>query len=180
MKNTIRFAWDAIESECRQFQEKDSTIIFNSEKYGDFEKLFIQHYEDIMKRFMRDTSELDSHKQASIITISCIESNAIEHKVEKDMISIVPQLIALKVGLSYMCDRLNELLVKKQIEPIDKYIFPIAIACDTPYIEIMSRLLYYEQHETDMSFNVMELSDRYFLLEYINLLQHGIEPNLLK
>ena len=83
--------------------------------------------------------------------------------------------------MSYMNDRLNELLKKKRIERrIPQYSLPLAISCETPYMEIICRLLYYNKNEEDMCFNVLELSDRYFLLEYINLIQNGIEPYLLK
>lgn len=191
MTATIEAAWRAIKSECERFQEKDSAIKFDEEGYPNFERLFNRHYNDIMTRFMRETTELDSHKQAAIITISCLESDVIKLEVESDESSnisqikddeifIAPQLIAVSVGLSYMNDRLNEALKKKHMEPIDRYVLPIAIACETPYIEIICRLLYYEQYETDMSFNVLELADKYFLLEYINLIQNGIEPALLK
>lgn len=180
MKKTIEFAWEALREECKRFQSEDSAIKFHEERFEEFDGLFRKKYDDIMDRFMRDTTELDSHKQAAIITISALEAQAITHETESGAISIVPQLVALSVGLSYMNDRLNEVLAKKHIERIDKYMLPIATACDTPYIEIMSRLLYYEQNEQDMAFNVLELSDRYFLLEYINLLQHGIEPVMLK
>lgn len=191
MTATIKAAWNAIESECRRFQEKDCAIKFNEEGYHDFEELFNRHYNDIMTRFMRETTELDSHKQAAIITISCLEAKVIKLEVKSDKpsegshlqeneIFIAPQLIAVNVGLSYMNDRLNEILEKKHLEPVDHYFLPIAFACDTPYIEIICRLLYYEQHEDDMSFNVLELADKYFLLEYISLIQNGIEPMLLK
>lgn len=182
MENTIKYAWEAIEKECGRLAKKDPTLSFDAGKYNNFEKFFRTHYDSIMERFMRDTSELDSHKQAAIITVSCLESGAVAvEKTDEDMINIGPQIIALTVGLSYMNDRLNELLARKHLNyKIDAYTFPVAIACDTPYMEIMSRILYYEETEPDMQYNIMELSDRFFLLEYINLLQHGIEPMLLK
>lgn len=180
MTEAIKFAWDAIKSESMRFREGNSAIEFHEEGYAEFESLFTRHYNDIMNRFMRETEVLDSHKQAAIITISCLESNAVRHEVEDGKISIVPQLIAVNVGLSYMNDRLNEMLEERGLGTIERYDMPIAIACETPYIEIICRLLYYEQHEEDMVFNVMELADKYFLLEYISLIQNGIEPALLK
>lgn len=180
MRKTIDFAWKAMKTECERFQEKDSTIIFDEAKFDVFSELFRKQYKDIMNNFMKDTTELDSHKQAAIITISALRSKAIQHNVEGDNISIVPQLIAINVALSYMNDRLNELLSKKKLKEIEQYRLPVAIACDTPYIEIMSRILYYEQVCENMDFNVLELADRYFLLEYINLLEHKIEPFILK
>lgn len=184
MKEIIDKAWSAIESEYRRFKEKSSDIVFNDEKYTIFKKTFEEQYNQVMDTFMDKTytKELDAHKQAAIITISCLKGDIITHKVQDNKISIVPQLIAINVGLSYMNDRLNELLEKKHIkERIDKYILPVAIACNTPYIEIMSRILYYEQQdEYNIKFNILELSDRYFLLEYINLIEYGIEPSILR
>lgn len=136
-----------------------------------------------MARFMQtDTGAMDAHKQAAILTISCLEANVIEHRLDdSEKISIVPQSTALNVTLSYMKRCMNDTLKEKGIaKRIDKYYLPVAIACDTPYQEIMCRLLYHEQTEKDMTLNVLELSDRYFLLEYINLLQRGIEPHTLK
>lgn len=180
MRKTIEFAWKSIRQECERFQKDDSSIVFNESQYDTFSSLFREQYNSIMNRFMKETTELDSHKQAAIITISALKAHIVEHEVDEGVISIVPQLIAINVGLSYMNDRLNENLTKKHIKEIAQYTLPIAVACDTPYIEIMSRILYYEQYEADMDFNVMELADRYFLIEYINLMQHRIEPYLLK
>lgn len=180
MRKTIDFVWKAIEKECKKFQKKDSTITFNKDCCKKFDDIFRNYYNDIMARFMKETKELDAHKQAAIIILSCLESSAITHNAEKGSISIAPELIAINVGLSYMNDRLNEKLVKKKLKKIKNYSLPIAIACNTPYIEIMSRLLYYEQNEDDMRFNVLELSDRLFLIEYITLLENGINPCDLK
>ena len=180
MRKTIEFAWKAIEAECKRFQKNDSSIQFHKEKFDDFDKIFRERYHSIMDRFMKETTELDSHKQAAIITISALEAEIVQQDVSEGQISIVPQLIAINVGLSYMNDRLNDVLSKKRLGRIGRYILPVAIACDTPYIEIMSRILYYEQTQEDMSFNVLELADRFFLLEYINLMDKGIEPYALK
>lgn len=179
MKETINLVCKAVEQECKRFQRQDSSIIFNKENFQIFSDLFKRHYDDIMNRFMRDTRVLDAHKQAAIIIISILESKVVEHRPE-GKISIVAELIAINVALSYMIERLNEKLSKKHITKIEKYSLPIAIACDTPYIEIMSRILYYEQTEADMSFNILELSDRLFLIEYMNLLENGINPYELR
>lgn len=181
--NIIESSWKIIEEEYEKCHQKYSELIFHSEKFDEFKQLFINQYNDIMKRFMKeDTTALDPHKQAAILTISCLKANIIEHKLEdSDKISIIPQMIAVNIGLSYMKDSMNKILKeKKSKKKIKQYYLPIAIACETPYSEIICRILYHEQNEPDMSFNILELSDRYFLLEYINLLQRGIEPHLLK
>lgn len=178
----INVAWEAIENAYNGYKEIYTTLIFHSDKFGEFEQTFNKRYEDIKTRFMKEqTNTLDSHKQAAILTISCLESKVIEHKVDNNKISIVPQMIAINIGLSYMKDCMNRTLKKKGWKvQIEKYYFPLAIACTTPYGEIMCRILYHEQREDDMNFNVLELADRYFLLEYITLLQLNVEPITLR
>ena len=179
----VSAAWKAIEEGYEECCKKYDRVIFHEDRYEEFERLFMEQYRDVKDRFMVDnTVALDSHKQAAILTICCLEANVIEHiSDDPNQISIVPQMIAINVALSYMKNCINEVLKDKGInKKIDIYYLPVALACETPYQEIMCRMLYYEQNESDMSFNVLELADRYFLLEYINLLQRGIEPNLLK
>lgn len=179
----ITQSWNNIEKEYREYSKNFPTLIFHDDKKIEFDLLFKKSYETVMKRFMtKKTTILDSHKQAALLIICFLKTNIIEHPLDdQNKISIVPQLIALNLGLSYMLVCLNDRLEKHDIKKrIEKYYMPIATACDTPYPEILCRILYQEQHEQDMDFNILELSDRLFLLEYINLLQHGIEPHLLK
>lgn len=175
--------WDTISNAYEEYKLAYPQLIFHRDKKHDFDKRFKERYLDVKIRFMTDNSEtLDSHKQAAIITVCILELKIIECPEEEnnDSLCIIPQMIAISVALSYMLECLNSLLKKKRKKQIDRYYFPVALACDTKYEKIMCRILYQEQHEEDMNFNVLELSDRYFLLEYINLLQHGIEPPLLK
>lgn len=176
-------SWSAITEMYEKYKIGYPTLVFHNDRKKDFDELFKAEYKKVMDTFMtKETDKLDSHKQAALLIICCLKLDIIEHSLgNKDEISIVPQLIAMNIGLSYMLlclnDRLKEQDVKKKIE---RYYMPIATACDTPYPEILCRILYQEQHEPDMDFNVLELSDRLFLLEYINLLQYGIEPQSLK
>lgn len=176
-------AWEAIKKGYEECHKKYPDIKFNENKWDVFHKNFYTHYDNVMENFMKSKTEtLDSHKQAAIITISCLESDIIIHELNNpNEISIVPQLIAVNAGLSYMKNCINVTLKKKKIgKKINKYYLPIAMSCNTPYEEIVCRILYYEQYNNDMDFNVLELADRYFLLEYITLLQRGIEPLSLK
>ncbi len=173
--------WETVKNLYDSYK-KDDNVKFDSAKKECFKQTFENHYNDIIKRFMNESTEvLDSHKQAAILTISLLESEAISCRCKENEINIAPYIIAIDLGLSYMNECLQSCLKKKNIAYKDiHYILPQAIACDTPYIEIMSRLLYYEQTEKDMSFNILELADRYFLLEYITLLRYDIEPEILK
>lgn len=134
-------------------------------KFGESLSIYQSSYQNVLHKFMNEeTTVLDSHKQAALLTISFLELKIIEHPLQSDEeISIVPQMIALDIGLSYMLACLNDSLkahgIKKRIE---RYYMPVATACDTPYPEIICRILYQEQNEPDMGFNILELSDRFF------------------
>ena len=178
--------WQTISDAYEKYKINCPELIFHNDKKEQFNSLYKEKYTDVMDRFMTDeTKELDSHKQAALITICCLQLNIIEYSNlpsdNNDELDIIPQIIAIGVGMSYMLQCLNDLLQVKKIEKqIKQYYFPVALACNTPYEKIICRILYFEQHEDDMDFNVLELADKYFLLEYLNLLQHGIEPPLLK
>lgn len=179
----IQEAWVAIMEEYKDYRNNYPELIFHNDKKMKFNQTFHDGYKKIMDEFMiEETTILDSHKQAALLIICFLEANVIEHPLdEKDEISLVPQMIALNIGLSYMLLCLNDRLEKHGIKKkIVRYYMPVATACDTPYPEILCRILYQEQHFLNMNFNVLELSDRLFLLEYVNLLQYGIEPYLLK
>ncbi len=182
--------WKVIGKNAEQMREQYPSLVFHDEKKEEFDQEFKRQYQETMSRFMTDsTKELDSHKQAALIIICCLKIGVIEYSEdagednkECQTIPLVSQIIAVNTGLSFMQSYLSERLRKKKISTqVEQYYFPVAFACNTPYGNIMCRILYYEQHkEHGMDFNVLELADRLFLLEYINLLQYGIEPTLLK
>ncbi len=176
-------AWAFIIEAYEKYKNNYSTLIFHDDKKEQFNQSFQEGYKEVMDRYMmEETSILDSHKQAALLVICFLKQNIIEHTLDSgDKISIVPQMIAVSLGLAYMLECLNIRLKEHGInKKIERYYMPVATACDTPYPEILCRILYQEQHQMGMSFNVLELSDKFFLLEYINLLQYGIEPHLLK
>lgn len=182
--------WEVIGENSEQMKRQYPSLVFHGDKKEEFDREFKRQYKETMSRFMTDsTKELDSHKQAAIIIICCLKigvveypEDAPEHNADRETISLVPQIIAVNTGLSFMQSYLSERLREKKIPTkVEQYYFPVAFACNTPYGNSMCRILYYEQHkEHGMDFNVLELADRLFLLEYINLLQYGIEPTLLK
>ncbi len=182
--------WEVIGSQAQSLKNQFPSLVFHDEKKKEFDQEYKRQYNEIMSNFMTDdTNELDSHKQAAIIIICCLKVGVIEYSEElidttinNDEIRLLPEIIAVNTGLSFMQDWLAKRLEEKNIKTkVERYYFPIAFACDTPYGNIMCRILSYEKNEEyNMHFNVLELSDRLFLLEYINLLQYGIRPSQLK
>ena len=114
-------------------------------------------------------------------------SNAIQQSVKDDEIALAPYAVALNVGLSFLLDRLNEKLTAAGAKEIEEFQLPFPIACDTPYFESLCRMLYYEDNNEgksgisyEMSLNMVEWADRFFLLEYILLQKNKINPWILK
>lgn len=187
MTPVIEKAWAALESICKQLKGRTG-VLFTTEAYSKFKGQFEYHYKIFMDEFMtEETEELDEHKQAAVIVISAIKSNAIQQSVRNDEIALAPYAIALKVGISFLLDRINEKLIGVGEKKIEEFQLPVPIACDTPYFESLCRMLYYEDSSDDkngisypMSLNMVELADRFFLLEYILLLKNNIDPWILK
>lgn len=173
--------WDIVEKEYKKYEEKDSNFIFAKDKQDEFKKQVDLLYKDIKRQYMLPTvKHLDRHKMAACIIIKMLEMDIISYKkVSSEYLFIGAELIALKVGLSYMRAKVNEKLAeRKVIRRMKRFTFPEAQACETPYIEIICRNLYYAKR--DFVFNPLDLADRLFLLEYISLQKQRINPNRLK
>ncbi len=182
MTRTIENIWEAIAKLSLELQKSNDNIVFDAGKKDIFVATFEEYYTEIMDNHMYETTALDAHKIAAIIIVSILQNDVlIIREYDQENIFIGEELVAISVALSYMRDRLNEKLIEKQIEKqIDKYKLPIAFACDTPYVEVWSRLLYIAKNKEKPAFNILDLSDKLFLLEYITILEAGIEPLRLK
>lgn len=200
MKAVIKKAWEGLKDVCDQIDE-DANVRFDEDRYSEFEHLFIRYYELFLDKFMTErTTELDEHKQTAVIIISAIQANVILQSTKEGEIALAPYAVALKVGLSFLLDRINEKLrnCKDKLRMtdnqgnevkinIDDFYLPYPLACDTPYFESLCRILYFENGGAEkegigypMEYNIVEWADRFFLLEFILLQQNGINPWLLR
>lgn len=200
MKGAIKKAWDALRDVCNQLDENED-VRFVEDNYSEFERFFTSYYKLFLDKFMTEkTTELDEHKQTAVIVISAIQANAIIQSTKEGEIALAPYAVALKVGLSFLLDRINEKLLnckdklrmgdkqgdEEEIK-IDEFYLPYPLACDTPYFESLCRILYFENGGAEkegigypMAYNIVEWADRFFLLEFILLQQNGINPWLLR
>ena len=173
--------WDLLTVEYTKYNTKNPNFKFNENKKAEFESVFKKKYNHIITEYMDDSvNELDRHKVSALIIISLLEVNAISiENLDSDFVFVGNELLALKVGLAYMVQKLNEKLVERNIEKqIGEFVFPVAQSCKTPYIDIMCRNLYYAKN--DYVLNPLDLADRLFLIEYITLLKENINPDILK
>ena len=182
MTELIKGTWTLLNIAVEKTRLQDSNIELNDGAYKEYQRLFKEQYEFVRDKFMKDSVEyLDRHKVASIVIASLIQSDAV--KYSKDIAEgesfFGKYLIAVSVGLSYMLDRLNAKLKEKGIKSIEKYWFPAAFSCNTPYFEIFSRNLYFTHEKTDWQLNLLDMSEILYLLEYMTLKENEIDPSIL-
>lgn len=174
--------WFLVEEGIAIIKNSNDNIIYNNEKYNDFEKKFISLYEEISVSYMKHNGEsLDRHKVAAILMISIIEAKVLSLKEEiKGYIFFGNYVLAVDTGLNYMLAELNKQLENKKIDLINNYFFPNAMACDTDYYRIFYRNLYYSDINEKWSLNPLDIADKLFLIEYLTLKENNIDPSFLK
>lgn len=189
MKQAIEQTWATIQEACDQQEQLE--IRTDIDAKAAYSKYFSQNYRMIQANFMsKDTDSLDVHKQAAIVAISMLEAQVIKQNSDcsEGQIPIGQYVVALNVALSLLQHDINARL--EDSEYSDKHptiSMPIVFACDTPYFEIMCRMLYHEDPARSkdtgwggLRYNVLEWADRFYLLEYITILTSGINPSEYK
>ena len=184
MTETIKRTWKLLEDTVKQTNYKNPEIQLNNGSYDIYEQRFNYWYKNIKDKYMNNNvTYLDRHKVAAIVIISIIESHAIDcsKEISSEKKFIGQYLTAASVGITYMQDRLNYLLIKKREKPIEKIWMPeIVFSCNVPYFDIFCRNLYYADDEKDWGLNPLDISKELFLLEYITVEKQGIDPRILK
>lgn len=181
MTPLIDNTWDLLDGEYKKYNQNNPQFKFDKTKKEVFKEKFIRSYNEIIKKFMEPSVKtLDRHKVAALIMVSILEADAISYEnLDDDCVFIGAELLALKVGLAYMVEKLNEKLASRGIsQKIEEFEFPDAQSCATPYMEIICRNLYYAKEYYIL--NPLDLADRLFLIEYIALSKKEIDPDVLK
>lgn len=189
MKQAIERTWNKLKEECNKWDSLQ--IKSDDDSFKVYSSCFEKQYKMIKDNFMsEDTKVLDAHKQAALVVGCVLETQIIEQSSTdaEDQIPIGPYVVALNVALSLLEDDIKSRLCVDSYS--DKQIsinMPIPFACNTPYFEIMCRLLYHEdtaQNKNtpwkDLRYNVLEWADRFYLLEYITILTAGINPSVYR
>lgn len=182
MNEMIMGAWNVLDIATTQVCLRDSKVVLDNSKIDEFAKLFQKKYDDVKSLFMKKSvSYLDRHKVASILMASAIEADVVRYdgEIPEGDVFIGKYLIAVSAGLNYMQDSLNEKLKEKRQEPIKEFFFPVAFSCKTPYLQIFARNLYFTHEKTEWKFNLLNMSENLFFLEYLTLKEKGIDPNIL-
>lgn len=183
MKQTIERTWDLLDNTVKKIKEKTPGIVLDSDSNKRFDGIFRKTYSEIKDHYMDSTvKNLDRHKIASVIIVSILSSKAIVYQgeVEEGKEFFGQYLIAASVGITFMLNQLNTLLMEKNKEPIKNLWFPDALSCDTPYFEIFCRNLYFSDNNDEWGINPLDVAEKLFLLEYITMEKCGIDPHIFK
>ena len=181
MKPLIDEIWNLVETGSESALNEN--IKLNLSARDKFSDEFESSYQDILTQYMSDdVKALDRHKVAAIIIISLIKAEPLTiSNLSDDKIFLGNENLAFQIGLSYMQHELNKVLMEKGLHrKISQYKMPEAIACETYYIDIVCRNLYFTKIRREWGLNPLDLSERLFLIEYITLVSEGIEPQKLK
>lgn len=173
--NTIQVLLAKTKERVEELSSKGVKICINENAMSCAEEKFKEFYDKFMDDHMCDQVEcLDRHKVAAIFIKTIIDEKIIisEIKERKNYMSVASEMIATEIALSWMMSELNEILVQHSLNKIERYSMPIAFACSTPYFEVFCRNL----HNASESYcvNPIDIADKFFLLEYITLLENNI------
>ena len=120
---------------------------------------------------------LDRHKVAAVIIISILKTIDIEYdNLPETNVFWGKQTVAVNIGLNYMCGELNKILAENGWDgEIERFDMPNAISCNTSFEDIMIRNLVYAEGNPEWGLNPLTIAENLFLLEYITIIQRGID-----
>lgn len=181
MRAFFEASWKTLSEEVKFAQKNNKNIVLNEALKDDVFKALHTEYDNVKNKYMsKQTQFLDRHKVIAIFICLIIEKDVIQYngKLNTDEIFLGKELIATSAAFSVMFDMLQEKLSEKNCKlECDAYYMPIAMSCKTPYQLIFARNLRYCQDSGGI--NVLELSEKLFLLETITLIKNNIDPRII-
>lgn len=180
LKPMIEELWILLLDGAKAMQIRDDNIKINESK-NTFSSIFEDLYYNISNNYMQTPDEaLDRHKIASIYIVSIIKSQILQEKEKTELVFLGNYVLATDCGMLYMMFELNKRLEAKGLDKINKYIFPMAMSCETDYYRIFYRNLYFSDTNSEWKLNPIDIAERLFLLEYLTLEKNEIDPCILK
>lgn len=182
IKDTI---WKHVEEETKVIINNfPNSFEYNENGKVEFDKYFDRYFDAIKEKVMwPEVSGLDSHKIAAVIICAVIKADVLKvsaygYNADK-MVFNGNEKVAVKVGLSYMGAALKKILDgTSEVGKFTEYLMPKALMCDTDYMTIICRNLYYAK--TYYKLNPIDLANTLFLFEQFTLLQKGVNLEILR
>lgn len=185
-ENIARSTLEILETAVQNVQNRDNIEIkLDPDKKEEFVRIFKDNEKKIKVDYMKlEVENLDRHKIGSLLIYAIISSDIVvpTRKCKEGEFFFGKYLIAVNIGLSYLLDRLNELLFRKEqiTEAIDEiWMPPFVFSCPNSYYEVFCRNLLFSQEDDEWNINPLDLSEKLFLLEFITLEKRGINPEIL-
>lgn len=177
------FIWQKVKDQIDKILEDNSDyFVFNTNSEYIFMQKFEEYLSFIKLNFMHDdVKTLDRHKIAAIIICSIIEANPLRMKFECEENQLFDgnEKIAVNIGLSYMKSVLILLLnTTDEKGKFEEFAFPKALACETDYITIFCRNLFYAKKY--YALNPLEIANTLFLLENFSLEKYNIDSDVIR
>lgn len=170
--------WSLVRKSASVCQNEELVVFHDRSK--EFTSSYVEQYKNILENYMKHKKEsLDRHKVAAIVIIAVIKAKVLTPQKSSDKFT-GNYALAVDAALNYMLDEVNEILKQEDQQQLEGYVFPTATTCNTEYYKIFYRNLYYIDTNPDWRLNPLDIADRLFLLEYITLLEKGIDPKSIK
>ncbi len=180
MTKTIKYVWNVLNGAIKTIDDDDKkkNLTISCKDFNFFKKTFNDLYYKILNDYMEESVDnLDRHKVAAVIIISILKTIDIEYNnLPKTKVLWGKQTVAVNIGLNYMCGELNKILAENGWDgEIEKFDMPNAISCNTSFEDIMIRNLVYAEDNPEWGLNPLTIAENLFLLEYITIIQRGID-----
>lgn len=180
MTKTIKYVWNVLNGAIKTIDDDDKkkNLTISCKDFNFFKKTFNDLYYKILNDYMEESVDnLDRHKVAAVIIISILKTIDIEYNNLPDTkVFWGKQTVAVNIGLNYMCGELNKILAENGWDgEIEKFDMPNAISCNTSFEDIMIRNLVYAEDNPEWGLNPLTIAENLFLLEYITIIQRGID-----
>ena len=177
MKKTVESYFNVVGKYCETLNSSGLNINFYYEKKDAYIESVIDRYKAYKKDYLQEDVEyLDRHKMAAILVVCGIEHQIVDsgetgREIDKGKIDICCQKILLMAAFDYLLEIMNLKIenADTNLNKINKISFPKAFTCQTKFIDILSRTLFYAEKKYVL--NEMELAEKFFLLEYISILK---------
>lgn len=182
--------WDALNARIQAFSKQDKSIAFSNDSYASFHEYAEELYNEIKDKYMAkghiekgmNSSDifLDRHKVAAVLIVAALETAVVSYNknLSDGRQFLGCEMFVTEIAWSWMVEKLNKEFSDKHIDiKIDKLTMPRAFSCNTPYFDIFCRELFYAK--TSGKLFALDIADRLFLLEYITLIDKGIDLTLL-
>lgn len=177
MRETTDRYWELASQQCNILSSNGTVLSMDDSVKNRYEEECSEIYNYCKRHIMKkDVENLDRHKVAAILVAKGLELDIVKWDTcappSDGMLFIGAEKLLLVCAVHYLAQQINELIKASgtSVQPMKIFILPKVFSCNFLYIDILSRLLHTSKEEKTLS--VLELADKFFLMEYIAILDY--------